>query len=61
MVGESGGQLKYYPRVENALWKSEPFKLEHLPPNIPNGILARVQTYFSDQWSEAKKLDSKNG
>jgi hypothetical protein len=47
--GESGGQLKYYPRVQDALWKSKPFRLEPLPPNNPHGILARVETYFPAQ------------
>jgi hypothetical protein len=32
--GESGGQLKYYPRVENALWKSEVFVLQPLPKKL---------------------------
>ena len=49
--GESGGQLKYYPRVEDAIWKSVPFKLEPLPEDTPHGILAKVTTYFPAQWS----------
>ncbi len=49
--GESGGQLKYYPRVSQAIWKSEPFQLEPLPDNTPNGILSKVKTYFPKQWA----------
>ncbi|GAB4581369.1 MAG: hypothetical protein Fur0022_41160 [Anaerolineales bacterium] len=49
--GESGGQLKYYPRVSQAVWKSEPFQLEPLPQNIPDGILSKVQNYFPEQWA----------
>ena len=29
--GLSGGQLKYYPRVEKAIWSSNVFQLEPLP------------------------------
>jgi hypothetical protein len=29
--GNSGGQLKYYPEVGEALWHSEIFRLEPLP------------------------------
>jgi hypothetical protein len=52
--GESGGQLKYYPLVENALWKSEIFKLEPLPPNWEekHGILAKVRDYFPESWEK---------
>jgi len=49
--GEFGGQLKYYPRVSQAIWKSEPFQLEPLPPNIPDGILSKAQNYFRSQWA----------
>ena len=47
--GESGGQLKYYPRVSQTIWKSEPFQLEPLPPNTPDGILSKVQAYYPFQ------------
>jgi len=55
--GESGGQLKYYPRVENALWTSRPFRLETLPHDMPNGVLSRVKAYFPHQWEATKNLD----
>ncbi|MBV6394969.1 MAG: hypothetical protein HFACDABA_00540 [Anaerolineales bacterium] len=51
--GESGGQLKYYPLVKNALWKSEIFHLEPLPVNWneKHGILAKAKDYFPDRWN----------
>ncbi len=54
--GESGGQLKYYPLVQNALWKSEIFQLEPLPANwnTKNGILAKAKDYFPDRWKLLK-------
>lgn len=50
--GESGGQLKYYPLVNNALWKSEIFRLEPLPENWnqKHGILAKAKDYFPYVW-----------
>jgi len=50
--GESGGQLKYYPLVKNALWKSEIFQLEPLPENWyeKHGTLAKAQDYFPARW-----------
>jgi hypothetical protein len=50
--GESGGQLKYYPLVETALWKSEIFYLEPLPDdwNVKHGILAKAKDYFPSLW-----------
>ncbi|MEW6400968.1 MAG: hypothetical protein AB1649_04160 [Chloroflexota bacterium] len=50
--GESGGQLKYYPFVENAEWKSKIFYLEPLPTDWAkkHGILAKARDYFPDLW-----------
>ena len=56
--GESGGQLKYYPRVSQAVWYSQPFQLEPLPPDIPDSIISKVQTYFPSQW---RKIDQNDG
>jgi hypothetical protein len=55
--GESGGQLKYYPLVENALWKSEIFSLEPLPTHWENqhGILAKARDYFPEIWETLAK------
>lgn len=50
--GESGGQLKYYPLVENALWKSDIFTLEPLPAdwNEKHGIVKKARDYFPELW-----------
>lgn len=55
--GESGGQLKYYPLVKNALWKSEIFRLEPLPANWneKHGILAKVKDYFPGLWKNLEQ------
>lgn len=47
--GESGGQLKYYPKATSALWQSEVFQLEPLP-DIEHGVLAKTASYFPDLW-----------
>jgi hypothetical protein len=47
--GESGGQLKFYPKASSALWQSEKFRLEPLP-DIEHGILAKVAAYFPELW-----------
>ena len=47
--GESGGQLKYYPKASSALWQSQPFRLEPLP-DIEHGIRAKVAAYFPELW-----------
>ncbi|WP_133055402.1 hypothetical protein [Mycolicibacterium elephantis] len=44
---QSGGQLKYYPLLEWAVWVSEPFTLE-LPP--PMALARRAREYFPDLW-----------
>ncbi len=51
--GESGGQLKYYPLVADALWKSEIFSLEPLPQTDSDhfGIIAKARSYFPERWS----------
>ena len=56
--GESGGQLKYYPLVDDAIWKSDRFRLEPLPSDREHGVLHKVQTYFPDQWSAAMQTES---
>ncbi len=48
--GESGGQLKFYPSVQSALWASPKFRLEPLP-NTTYGLSAKVAAYFPDLWS----------
>ena len=50
----SGGQLKYYPLTEDALWYSEKFQLEPLPKSedLKYGILAKAKAYFPDKWMD---------
>jgi hypothetical protein len=50
--GESGGQLKYYPLAESALWHSNIFRLEPLPKNWndKHGILTKTKDYFPKLW-----------
>jgi hypothetical protein len=50
--GESGGQLKYYPLVDQAIWVSEPFKLEPLPELIQNIVLDKAARYFPNLWAK---------
>lgn len=52
--GLSGGQLKYYPLVENALWKSPIFQLEPLPLNVEHGLKQKAVAYFPNLWAEAQ-------
>ncbi len=55
--GESGGQLKYYPRVDAALWVSNPFRLEPLPGRFEEyGLVAKAASYFPDRWAAANSL-----
>lgn len=49
--GESGGQLKYYPLIQDAIWGSERFRLELLPPDLEHGILHKAESYFPTQWA----------
>lgn len=51
--GDSGGQLKYYPLVENAVWESSKFRLETIPAGQEHGILNRARTYFPVQWQSS--------
>lgn len=46
--GESGGQLKYYPLSEKAIWCSSQFQLEPLK-NV-KGVLAKAAAYFPKAW-----------
>ncbi|MEZ4519928.1 MAG: hypothetical protein R3C44_24900 [Chloroflexota bacterium] len=47
---KSGGQLKYYPPIEEASWHSRRFRLEPLPTNIEAGLESKAATYFPDIW-----------
>lgn len=52
--GESGGQLKYYPLIKNALWQSDIFRLEPLPDGWDDkfGILRKAKSYFPKLWMD---------
>ncbi len=52
--GESGAQLKYYPRVVDAIWRSDIFTLEPLPEENSSkyGVLAKARAYFPKRWIE---------
>jgi hypothetical protein len=55
--GHSGGQLKYYPFSDNAIWASEIFKLEPLPESdLGYGLKRRVIEYFPDLWKKASEM-----
>ena len=49
--GFSGGQLKYYPPVDWASWRSEPFSLEPLPKNLEPGLKNKAMLYFPEKWN----------
>jgi len=51
--GFSGGQLKYYPSIDDAKWVSEVFQLEPLPPNpLGYGLQRKVMEYFPELWKK---------
>ena len=58
--GDTGGQLKYYPLAQDALWVSNIFQLEPLPTSdeLEYGVLAKARTYFPDQWEIALNSDT---
>jgi hypothetical protein len=54
----SGGQLKYYPLSDTALWQSEEFQLEPLPPNLEHILLNKAASYFPSRWQEIENPPS---
>jgi hypothetical protein len=54
----SGGQLKYYPLSDTALWQSEEFQLEPLPPNLEHILLNKAASYFPGRWQEIENPSS---
>lgn len=48
--GQSGGQLKYYPKVSDATWQSDVFRLEPLPTYTPDGLIAKAASYYPNLW-----------
>ncbi len=52
----SGGQLKYYPLAKDAIWASERFQLEPIPPDKSKIDLAtKAQMYFPQPWARTLK------
>ena len=51
--GESGGQLKYYPLSEEAVWRSPKFQLEPIK-NAKQEMLAKVALYFPEAWKQVR-------
>ena len=49
--GDSGGQLKFYPHEQDAIWRSAEFQLEPLPTG-EYGIINKAALYFPDLWKE---------
>ena len=47
--GVSGGQLKYYPRASNALFRSEQFSLKAPPALL---LLEKAAKYFPADWKQ---------
>lgn len=54
--GDSGGQFKFYPLKETAIWSSKRFQLEALKENVELGIMAKAQAYFPDLWKEVTEI-----
>jgi len=49
--GYSGGQLKYYPPITQAVWISENFRLEPLQSPQDNVLIDKAARYFPEKWS----------
>ncbi|WP_150306585.1 hypothetical protein [Planctomonas psychrotolerans] len=45
--GQSGGQLKWYPKILDATWDSGYFLLEPAPPST---LASKAQTLYADLW-----------
>jgi hypothetical protein len=55
--GHSGGQLKYYPFANQAIWSSPIFQLEPLPASdLGYGLQRRVFEYFPELWRAAEEM-----
>lgn len=49
--GISGGQLKYYPTIDDVIWQSEPFNLEPIPNTESGyGLIQKAKSYFPNKW-----------
>ena len=54
--GGSGGQLKYYPLVSNALWVSDRFQLEPISGQRYESLF-KAAKYFPKLWKDVKESD----
>lgn len=54
---ESGGQLKYYPKVGDAIWMSSQFRLEPIPSNFNKGVLVKTAQYFPHKWKHITEIE----
>lgn len=52
--GQSGGQFKYYSVTDSAIWHSAKFRLEPLPEDTEEGIIAKARNYFPELWSKTQ-------
>ena len=48
--GFSGGQAKYYPSTNTAIWTSDRFRLEPLAESVETGLVNKARAYFPDKW-----------
>ncbi len=49
--GSSGGQFKYFPLEQDAVWRSDEFQLEPLP-ELETSLVNKAAAYFPELWSE---------
>ncbi|MCS3822654.1 hypothetical protein [Salinibacter ruber] len=47
----SGGQIKYYPNVEEADWMSDEFTLAPIDEEIHTELEAKAEAYFDEHWT----------
>lgn len=50
--GLSGGQLKYYPLLKDAIWASERFRLEPIREQVESGLRNKAAAYFPQAWRQ---------
>ncbi len=55
--GESGGQLKYYPAVSEATWRSDEFQMEPIS-QTSIGLRNKVRLLFPQQWQQVDIVEA---
>jgi hypothetical protein len=54
----SGGQLKYYPSIADAVWESDVFRLESLQGVSPlYDAETKAAAYFPEKWRLATRVN----